>query len=506
MSDANNSLPFSEPKQDAMLGHLLVNDRFFLQARMRVEPSWFVNVYNSKIWRAKTDFHVSYGRVPTMAELKEQPAFLSEEQIVKEKLYLKLGSCIAASAEFGLDTITPELTDWLHARIYHRMVDESSGLFNKQKFQAAYSVMKEKIKEIDQTSFANDNEASFENIEEDLKQEVLDRKTALTFGLTGMDRLLVPPLYDDYGKEVATGGLLRGDTTMILAPTNLGKTTCLFTIAAHNILPPQNKSVLIVAHEDSEGELKQKLLCSVLNWSRAQLYEGFKTVHGREAISFATDCIKRNVVYVHMAKAGLTVEDVEQVIRRKQDARASKSETGFKGFDMLIDDYPHKLTSVIARGGHWEQRNVDEYVYNYFVMLAVEYNWHSLLPIQTNREGAKINARVKGYERRLIIPQDVSESWGTMCIADNVISLNRDEMAEAGEYLTYYVGKSRSNRKGWAVLAKSDFAHGRTHDDALGCTWYPGSSTMTSRVDSLLQQYGRPGLGMSIPSTELIHD
>lgn len=503
MIETPDSLPFSEQKQDAMLGHLLLNDRFFVQARTKIQPSWFVNVYNAKIWAGKQNFYVKYDRAPTLPELKEESSIVQEDEGVKKRIYSKIDECLSQVQNFGFDTIAPELTDWLHARIYHEMVDKSTSLFNKQHFQASYAVMKEKVKEIDTITFSNDNEVSFDNIEEDLKEEILNRKNALTFGLKTMDRVLVPQMYDDEGREVRTGGLLKGDSTILLASTNVGKTSCMLTIIAHNILPPYNKSVLLFVHEDTEQEVKQKLLCAVLNWSRAQLFDGYKSPEGRAAIEFAISCIRRNVVYVHNAKAGLKVEEVAHLAMRKQDERASKSEYGFNGFDMFADDYPGILSSE-AIGAKWEKRDSDSYIYRHFIAMANDIGWHTLLAIQSNREGAKINAKIQGYQKRLLIPQDVAESWPVMCMADNVISMNRDDLAEACEYLTFYVGKSRSNKKGVAVLAKSDYAHSRTHDDILGSTWYPGTSTMSDKVDALLQQYGKPGSEQAIPMQELM--
>lgn len=503
MIEVQNSLPFSEEKQDAMLGHLLTNDRFFVQARTKIQPSWFVNVYNAKIWAAKQNFYNKYQRTSTIPELKEETSIVQEDEATRKRIYNKLEHCISQVPNYGFDTIAPELTDWLHARIYHEMVDKSAGLFNKQHFQAAYSIVKERIKEIDNISFNNDNEVSFDNIEQDLKEEVFNRQNALTFGIKTMDRVLVPQMYGNEGEEIRTGGLLKGDCTILLAPTNIGKTAVKFTVIAHNILPPNDKSVLLFIHEDTESECKQKLLCAVLNWSRAQLFDGYKTKEGQEAIVFAQQIIKKNVTYIHNAKAGLKVEEVAQLAMKKQDERSAKSEYGFKGYDLFVDDYPAILSSE-AIGAKWEKRNSDEYIYRHFIALANDIGWHSLISIQTNREGAKINAKVQGYQNRLLIPQDVSESWPVMCMADNVISLNRDEMDESNEILTFYVGKSRSNKKGIAVIAKSDYAHSRTHDDALGSTWYPGKSTMSSRVEALLSQYGKPGMECAIPLQELL--
>jgi hypothetical protein len=177
------------------------------------------------------------------------------------------------------------------------------------------------------------------------------------------------------------------------------------------------------------------------------------------------------------------VEEVEPLIRRKQEDLMAK--TG-KGYDLLVCDYPAKLTTRLAQNGHMSKRNVDEIVYGYFVQLALEYGFHSLLAIQTNREGSKVNKGQKD-EHRLLVMEDVHESYGVMQEATNVITLNRDPVAKARQHMTFHIDKSRSSETGFAVVARTDFARARTHHADLGAIWYRGVATMADQVDDLLR-------------------
>jgi hypothetical protein len=155
-----------------------------------------------------------------------------------------------------------------------------------------------------------------------------------------------------------------------------------------------------------------------------------------------------------------------------------------------VDDYPAKLSTLQARGGNFNKRDIDLVVYNYFVQLALEYNFHSLLAIQTNREGAKVNKGNKDGEKRLLVMEDVSESYGPIQLATNVLSMNRDGQAKARNRLTFHIDKSRSNETGWAVVCRTNYGHSITHANWLGGTYYRGSSTMADTIDTLLDQYG----------------
>jgi hypothetical protein len=67
--------------------------------------------------------------------------------------------------------------------------------------------------------------------------------------------------------------------------------------------------------------------------------------------------------------------------------------------------------------------------------------------IQTNRDGSKINKHHSGATR-LLVPEDVSESFAVIMMASNVLTLNRSPQAEKLGIATFSVGKTRTNKKG----------------------------------------------------------
>jgi len=482
----NQALPFSEKKQNAALGHLMTNERFFLQARNIIKPEWFVQPSNQRVWKNMIEFYAKYKTVPSKEEILDFGDLRGEDQKTKDNTLIRMKLFEHETQFFNLDHIRDELTVWLHTRIFHETVNSSINLFNKEHFAKAYQKLEEATKTIRTITFENDLEEKFIDFQEEFAKSEAEIGSAITFGLPALDKLLVP---HSPGKEIH-GGLFKGDTTVILAPTNVGKTTCLVTVARHNVL--RGKDVLFITHEGRPADIKEKIWCSVLDCSKGALFRGYKTPEGTEHIRNALALIDKHLTYIPMNKPGLTVEEVEAVMRRKNDERIAK--TG-KGYDLLLNDYPAKLTTILGREGRLEKRHMDNIVYDYFVQLSLDLKWHSVLAIQTNREGAKASkGKIKGSAQRLVGMEDVAESYAVMQTATNVITLNRD-----GNKIIFLIDKSRSSETGIAVVCQANYAHCLTHDPRYPHTWYKSNASMGERLEALLETYN----GKEIPEHEI---
>ena len=110
-----------------------------------------------------------------------------------------------------------------------------------------------------------------------------------------------------------------------------------------------------------------------------------------------------------------------------------------------------------------------------------------MLAIQSNREGSKTNRGIES--NRLLMMEDVSEAWGPMASATNVITLNRSVNAKRKNRLTFYVAKSRSSETGAAIVCESNYLHGLTHSNQLKSCGYYGTSTMEGTIDGYLITY-----------------
>jgi hypothetical protein len=197
------------------------------------------------------------------------------------------------------------------------------------------------------------------------------------------------------------------------------------------------------------------------------------------------------MIWIPLTKPGYTVEECDSVINRKVDEHLQR--TG-RQFSLFIDDYPAILQSEKNAKGMLQKRHSDDLVYSYVVRWALSFKFHSLAAIQGNRESAKINRKTKEDETRLLTMEDVSEAYGPMMTATNVLTINRDQNAMAKGVVTYLLCKSRSSETGYAVMCKSDYSRAITHSNALGGTWYRGTATMTDRIDDMLGNYNGQGI------------
>ena len=258
-------------------------------------------------------------------------------------------------------------------------------------------------------------------------------------------------------------------------------TSFMITVAINNI--KQGKDVLFMTHEGRPEDIRNKIMKSYLNMTEDQMLNAHSTPESSQASQNASNMIKQHLVYIPYNKAGMKVEDVVAVIRRVQEERIAL--TG-KGFDLLVVDYPAKLSTEQAKSA-LAVRNVMDIVYEYYVQLALEYQFHALLAIQSNREGSKVNRGIES--NRLLMMEDVAEAWGPMASATNVITLNRSVNAKRKNRLTYYVAKSRSSETGAAIVCESNYAHGLTHHKSLKSCGYYGTSTMETMIDGYLTTF-----------------
>jgi len=283
------------------------------------------------------------------------------------------------------------------------------------------------------------------------------------------------------------GFTLDGDRLCLLGDlTVTHNTTFLLTVARHNIM--NGNSVLLMTHEGRPHDIRNKLLKACLKGSEEDLFRLYKTPEGVQLLNHVANIIAKNCVYIPYNKAGMAVEEIMPIIRRVQDER--KARTG-KGFDLLVSDYPAKLTTnqALAGKGALAMRSIIEIVYEHYVQLALECDFHALLAIQTNREGSKVNRGDTTH--RLLRMEDVLEAWGPMTAASNVITLNRSPVAQVNKRITLYVAKSRSAEVGRAIVSRTNFKHGLTHgedlDGLLPNTGYMGEDTIEGPIENYLK-------------------
>lgn len=462
------SLPFDPAKQEAILGHMLLDQQFFLQVRPQVPPRWFVDPRVSEIYTKLDNFYKEYGRFPKhIEEVKTQ--FSVFDQGERSKYQTKVDLCILQAGRIGLDVIRKEMTGWLRAGKMKDLLTEAARYYNGENLDMAYSWAEQKSKEIRECSFEADPAVSFEHPEDFLKKAESDREHTLTTGLPGFDQALL--------EGAADGGMLRGDMTVLLAPSNIGKTTTLSTIAVQNVW--KRKHVLFFTHEGRPEDIQMKMLCSSMGVSMPELLAMYKTEEGLSKIRLHSKLLQTYMTYIPYNTAGsMYVEDVVDLMRSKQ--MDLKAKIG-KGYDLVVSDYPQKLTSRLGKS-LGDYRHIQTYVYDQYVQFALEEKLHALTAAQTNRDGSKTNQK----SERFLTQDDVSECFGIMMIATNVVTINRSEEDKQKGLVTFYVAKSRSSITGTAVMCRSAYRCSRSHHESLGYTTAVTSVPIRDDVERLL--------------------
>lgn len=487
------TLPFSEEKQRAVLGWALYDERFYLSVITRVMPEWFVEENIRVVYKHLKTYYKEYKSRPSVQAILESTDIMKLDNAKRNQVRALLAYVESSRKTYEAPPLLKEMSVWMQARTIQLALPKAAAEFNKEKFDASVTVMNQMVKDYRNANFIAQEEETFENYRAELEALKIEHKTAMTFGLTAVDRLLLP------SGEGLQGGLLPGDMTILLAPTNVGKTTTMITTIIHNVL--MGKSVLFITHEGTPKDIKGKLARCFCSMTTGELMNGYNVAHQLAVLERMEMFFKRFLTYIPYNRPGMTVEEAVALIDRYQEKRIA--ETG-RGYDMIVDDYPAKLSTESAKGGHFQLRHIQEEVYNQFVQVGLqykEYPAHVLCAIQTNRDGSTVNRRIKAakHETRLLHMEDVMEAWGPMTAATNVISLNRSDEDAALNKMTFLLCKSRSSDIGWAVTANTDYSRARTHANDLGAFWYRSSDSLGQKTAEMMSAY----LNREVPSDKV---
>jgi hypothetical protein len=475
----SESLPFSVQRQQALLGHCIFNDRVYGQVGHLLQPNWFSGDFNQALFQALQSWHKATGRHPTPDELWEAKDFSGYDPAKKLKLNGHRGLLLASIGNYGADVLLAEVGAWMKARLLQSTLPKVIQAYKNEKIDESVSIINGMVNQYFKLNVNGRPEATFEGYgSELLSQNENSALNGCSFGLKLMDDIL-----DSSG---AGRPLAPGDMTILLAPSNIGKTSSLITTAVHNIL--LGKSVLYVAHEGTIADLKDKFMRCLTGLTRAEQVERYKTSEGAAQMAVAEAIFANQWTFVPFFEPGATVEDVSAVIEQYQEKR--KSTTG-SGYDLLIDDYPAKLTTKTAAGGHLQFRHIQEAVYNYFVQLGLKHEFHVLVALQTNREASKKNRKSGAYGAgdALVTLEDAAEAWGPICSAATVISLNRDPTDAENEVVSLLLCKSRSSETGVVVVANSDYTRARVFSNDLGSYWYRGEFGLGKNKKAVMKAF-----------------
>jgi hypothetical protein len=482
----NLSIIFDEGAQNAILGHLLEDQKFFIQSLSKIQPKFFNNPFSHQLLDVELDLYSELKRFPTIVEIQNHGKIKAQSLEDQIRINEHLQICLDATKKAALNFLIPRLTDWLHQLLLKKFLRESLQKYGSPAFKNVFYDLDEVRRRREEFSYEDTAEIHFNNAEEYLTDSEVVYKSALPTGLKLLDEALL--------EGAINGSLLPGDTTCVMSPTDGGKTTFLMTVLCQNLLV--GKDCLLITHEGKPTDLRERILCCCLTlrnlhqgvaepmMNKMKLIQLAKTVEGRKILKATTDLIEDRLVYYPYNRTEMVIEDVIPIIRRQQEKRVTLRG---KGFDLLVSDYPSKLFSRRGSQGSMLPHVEKGYIYDQFVQLAIEFNFHSLVAVQTNREGYKTNNRNANAENsRLLTIDDVADAYVISNLVTNFISINRSPVDAQQDRVTFYVCKSKNSKTGRAIVARSAYGSRITHDEALGSIAYDDSVTFGGEMELVM--------------------
>ena len=126
------SIPFSEQKQQALIGHLLGHESLFKTVCDKIRPEWFMTEKLAVTYKYMLSFYKEKGNPPNRYELKNYPKLISLEPKDVQTLHSFIDLCCSATSLIRIKSITPDLTEWLHSTILLKALKEASHLYNNK--------------------------------------------------------------------------------------------------------------------------------------------------------------------------------------------------------------------------------------------------------------------------------------------------------------------------------------------------------------------------------------
>lgn len=407
-------------------------------------PNWFTkNLMLGAIFSQLCKGYEHYKRhIYSVDEFKNYSFFLEQTSEDLIKYHQLITRCLLSAKNFDMEKIEKQLTGFLRVSMFKESVEGAAKKYKSQGFDEAYDWTLKRLNDIKDATFEDDEyRLSFQAPKDWIKMQEQRTDDAISTGCANLDQAL-------------GGGLFKNETCAIMAPSNVGKTTAMITIARNAIL--QGKHVLFIIHEGDPQEIRFRILCAFMGIERQTAFNWIKDPEKSQYVMMASEIIDHFLVYIPFIKTGaMFVEDLIGVIKKLSEERVAKNG---KGFDIIIDDYPKKLKSRFRSSSkEGLYRNEVSEVYDNFNHLAVELNAHCLLAVQTNRTGLKMNNN-KVESDSLLGMEEIDEAFGIAQNVANVLTLNRSPEDRKNNIIRMNVAKSRNNPTDVAVNSRTKYS------------------------------------------------
>src|SRR5665213_3232917 len=133
-------LPFTEEFQEAIMGHCLINQRFFVKAENKLKGSWFTknmmigNLFDQlcRIYKDDEMF------IKSVVEFKGDIFFIEQKDQEREKYYALIDRCVYQANSFSVEKIEKSLTGFLRVSLFKESVEGAARRYKSEGFEDAY--------------------------------------------------------------------------------------------------------------------------------------------------------------------------------------------------------------------------------------------------------------------------------------------------------------------------------------------------------------------------------
>lgn len=481
-----------QPAMLAIVGHCLSDVSFLRNCSKNLTRAHIEHPIIADIYDIINNHFKKHSTPPTVLETESYLYSKYPDINTYNKYRGMLHDAVLKKENFSKAVLSEKLSGWLKVVILKKTLMDGAQLYNSAKYDQAEKEIKKLITKLSDAKFEEDNRANLMNMNERLQKISSAKGKACTLGSPYFDEAVFEGAMNVDGEKIQNdlstltkGCLFPGEITMILGPSNSGKTTMLTTVAVSNIAI--GKRVAIVSHEESEDKMVTKLFQSFTELTGEQMSFINSEAYQKAESSWRAAVQNKLFLYEWIKPGKMYCEDVIDMISNEHEKLVM--ETG-AGFDLVIVDYPAKTRSREYGKGRddWAEK---EYIYEQYRLLARKYSFHCITPVQTNREGFKNNK-----EGLSMLDMDSAASgWGIMTLADIVISINRsyDDLTQCS--VRFFIAKSRQGVNKKTFISETRYDLGRTHGLGYGC--YVAEPADANKIDaiyvgSVLGGTGRP--------------
>lgn len=360
-----------------------------------LDTNWFINVDHKYIVNAILEYNSKFSAVPNAIEVKR---LLSDERTVKE-----FEICMSIPDE---DVNTPYILDEIQTFIRKRLGRQVCMDYNEY-----CNTGKAKCSFADEMAYAEtftfDTKVGFSFFEEPevIFNDIITNEKLYPTGCKSMD-------------EMIGGGLHPKSISLIMAPTNVGKTLIMCSISTALLLA--GKKVLYVSFEDSEVKIGQRIMQNLFDITQSELRSLSKEAYGKIWQKNVKQIGHNKLVIKEYSEGCINALALKALIRELKEKR------GFVP-DVLVVDY---IGCMIPNGRVSTDMNDNSKLRSVCAevrSIGMELDIPVLSAAQSNRGG---------YGKGEIGLDDAADSFGQTMKADVIFGVTQSpELKEGNMYL-----------------------------------------------------------------------